>query len=81
MLSDARGGTITEEYRIMVVGREYLGLVTGACPAHIGHQVVGVDKNKEGVADLTEGRVPFYEPGFSEFLARCAIRYRGFGRV
>jgi UDPglucose 6-dehydrogenase len=65
---------MTEEYRVMVVGCGYVGLVTGACLAHIGHQVVCVDKDKERVSALTEGRVPFYEPGFGEFLARSTSR-------
>jgi UDPglucose 6-dehydrogenase len=65
---------MTEEYRVMVVGCGYVGLVTGACLAHIGHQVVCVDKNEERVSTLSEGWVPFYEPGFSEFLARTASR-------
>jgi UDPglucose 6-dehydrogenase len=65
---------MTEEYKIMVVGCGYVGLVTGACLAHIGHQVVCVDKNEGRVAALTEGRVPFYEPGFGEFLERSAAR-------
>ena len=65
---------MTEKYRVMVVGCGYVGLVTGACLAHIGHQVVCVDKDEERVSALTEGRVPFYEPGFGEFLARSASR-------
>ena len=70
------GEPMTEQYRVMVVGCGYVGLVTGACLAHIGHQVVCVDKNEERVAALSEGRVPFYEPGFGEFLARSASRLR-----
>src|SRR5215218_7112252 len=70
------GEPMTEQYRVMVVGCGYVGLVTGACLAHIGHQVVCVDKNEERVAALNEGRVPFYEPGFGEFLARSASRLR-----
>ena len=65
---------MTEQYKIMVVGCGYVGLVTGVCLAHIGHDVVCVDKNEERVAALNEGRVPFYEPGFDEFLARGASR-------
>jgi UDPglucose 6-dehydrogenase len=58
----------------MVVGCGYVGLVTGACLAHIGHQVVCVDKDEERVAGLAAGRVPFYEPGFADFLARSPSR-------
>jgi UDPglucose 6-dehydrogenase len=58
----------------MVVGCGYVGLVTGACLAHIGHQVVCVDKNEERVDALAEGRAPFYEPGFDDFLTRRSSR-------
>jgi UDPglucose 6-dehydrogenase len=67
---------MNEEFRVTVVGCGYVGLVTAACLAHIGHRVVGVDKDKERVASLMEGRAPFYEQGFGELLARAASRLR-----
>ena len=54
----------------------YVGLVTGACLAHLGHQVTCVDKNRERVAGLQEGRIPFYEPGLDEFVERGVSRER-----
>ena len=45
-----------------------MGLVTGACLAHVGHRVTCVDKDEERVAELTEGRMPIYEPGLEEMV-------------
>jgi UDPglucose 6-dehydrogenase len=59
-----------ERFNVGVVGAGYVGLVTGACLAHLGHRVVCVDKNEERVASLREGRVPFYEPGLEELVGR-----------
>jgi UDPglucose 6-dehydrogenase len=59
-----------EKFNVGVVGAGYVGLVTGACLAHVGHQVVCVDKNEARVAQLSEGRVPIYEPGLEELVDR-----------
>jgi UDPglucose 6-dehydrogenase len=56
--------------RVGVVGSGYVGLVTGACLAHLGHRVTCVDKDEERIQGLTKGRVPFYEPGLEELLSR-----------
>ena len=45
-----------------------MGLVTGACLAHVGHRVTCVDKDEGRVAELTEGRMPIYEPGLEEMV-------------
>jgi len=45
-----------------------VGLVTGACLAHVGHRVTCVDKDEGRVAELTEGRMPIYEPGLEELV-------------
>jgi UDPglucose 6-dehydrogenase len=57
-------------FNVGVVGAGYVGLVTGACLAHIGHRVVCVDRDEERIADLREGRIPFYEPGLEDLVAR-----------
>ena len=63
-----------EEFNVGVVGAGYVGLVTGACLAHVGHRVTCVDKNESRVAELVEGRVPIYEPGLEDLLARARKR-------
>src|SRR5882757_1205756 len=52
--------------RIVMVGAGYVGLVSGACLADFGHEVVCVEVDESKVASLREGRVPIYEPGLSE---------------
>ncbi len=61
-----------ERFNVGVVGAGYVGLVTGACLAHVGHRVVCVDKDGERITDLEEGHVPFYEPGLEELVSRGA---------
>ena len=46
---------------ILVIGAGYVGLVQGACLAELGHNVGLVDINKERVAALKKGQVPFFE--------------------
>jgi UDPglucose 6-dehydrogenase len=54
--------------RVCVIGTGYVGLVTGACLAHIGHQVICVDNNEEKVNLMKAGRSPIFEPGLSEIM-------------
>ncbi len=54
---------------ISVFGAGYVGLVTAACFAEVGHQVVCCDHDTEKVQAFSSGRVPFYEPGLSELVA------------
>jgi len=68
-----RGGPLT----VSVVGTGYLGATHAVCMAVLGHQVVGVDRDPAKVAALSEGTVPFYEPGLEELL-RSAL---GTGRL
>ena len=55
---------------ICVVGTGYVGLVTGAVFADLGNDVVCVDNDPDKVADLLAGRMPIYEPGLEEMVAR-----------
>ena len=57
--------------RITVIGTGYLGAVHAACMADIGHEVLGVDADPAKVAALTEGRLPFFEPGLLDVLSRA----------
>ncbi|MET7514580.1 UDP-glucose/GDP-mannose dehydrogenase family protein [Streptomyces sp. NPDC005480] len=62
--------------RLTVIGTGYLGAVHAACMADIGHEVLGVDIDAEKITALGEGRVPFYEPGLQEVLARAVVSGR-----
>ncbi|HTY81050.1 MAG TPA: UDP-glucose/GDP-mannose dehydrogenase family protein [Candidatus Bathyarchaeia archaeon] len=55
---------------ICVVGTGYVGLVTGAVFADLGNDVVCVDKDRDKIAALGAGRMPIYEPGLEEMVAR-----------
>ena len=55
---------------ICMVGTGYVGLVTGACLADFGMDVVCVDKDAEKIAALQRGEIPIYEPGLEEVIAR-----------
>jgi UDPglucose 6-dehydrogenase len=54
--------------RVCVIGTGYVGLVTGACLAHIGHNVICVDNNEEKVKLMKSGQSPIFEPGLSEIM-------------
>ena len=60
--------------RVAVFGAGYVGLVTGACLADLGHEVVIRDVLPERIDALRRGEVPIYEPGLEELLARNAER-------
>ena len=61
--------SLIEEFNVGVVGAGYVGLVTSACLAQVGHRVVCVDRDERRVAELGEGRMPIYEPGLEELMA------------
>src|SRR5215213_7813003 len=63
-----------EHFDVGVVGTGYVGLATGASLAYVGHRVTCLDNNRERVAGLRVGRVPFYEPGLEELIAKSARR-------
>jgi UDPglucose 6-dehydrogenase len=54
--------------RVCTIGTGYVGLVTGACLAHIGHDVICVDNNLAKVELMQSGKSPIYEPGLSEIM-------------
>ncbi|ARV60777.1 UDP-glucose 6-dehydrogenase [Nostocales cyanobacterium HT-58-2] len=54
--------------RVCVIGTGYVGLVTGACLAHIGHDVICIDNNEEKVKIMKSGQSPIFEPGLSEIM-------------
>ena len=54
--------------RICVVGTGYVGLVTGACLAHLGNTVTCLDVVAEKIARLQAGDLPIYEPGLEPLV-------------
>ena len=54
--------------RVAVVGTGYVGLTTGACLAHLGHEVVCADVVPEKVEGLRQGRIPIFEAGLDELV-------------
>jgi UDPglucose 6-dehydrogenase len=61
---------------IGVLGAGWVGTVTAACFAELGHEVLVRDVVPDRVAELEQGRVPFHEPGLEELLARNRERLR-----
>ena len=56
--------------QITMVGTGYVGLVTGACLADFGNQVICGDVDEDKIAILERGEIPFYEPGLRELVDR-----------
>ena len=56
--------------RLTILGTGYLGATTAACLAEMGFEVLGMDVDKAKVEALTEGRLPFYEPGLPGLLRK-----------
>lgn len=55
--------------KIGVVGLGHVGLVTAACFAHVGHDVIGADVDGEKIEKLRLGSTPFFEPGLEELVS------------
>ncbi|APX92550.1 UDP-glucose 6-dehydrogenase [Halomonas sp. 1513] len=54
--------------RITIFGSGYVGLVTGACLADVGHDVICVDIDSDKIAALNDGQVPIHEPGLETII-------------
>ena len=57
--------------RVSVIGTGYVGLVTGACLADVGNDVVCVDQDAGKIARLQRGEIPIHEPGLDAVVGRC----------
>src|SRR5918997_700610 len=68
---------------LSIIGSGYVGLVTGACFADVGHHVICVDNDPRKVEALQAGKVPIYEPGLEEVIHRnvAAQRLRFTGSI
>jgi len=62
--------------RVAMIGSGYVGLVSGACFADFGHEVICVDVNAARIEDLKQGRIPIYEPGLDALVATNAAAGR-----
>src|SRR5947209_4863381 len=61
---------------LAIIGSGYVGLVTGACFADVGHNVLCVDNDPAKVEALRSGKVPIYEPGLEEVIHRNVSAHR-----
>src|ERR1700726_2929189 len=62
--------------KIAIIGSGYVGLVTGACFAQVGHEVICVDNDERKVKALRNGKVPIYEPGLEQLVQRYVSAHR-----
>ena len=66
----------TAEARIAVLGLGYVGCVTAACLAKLGHRVTGVDRDEFKVRSVLEGKAPFFEPGLEPIITEAVAAQR-----
>ncbi len=62
--------------KIAIFGTGYVGLVTGACLASLGHEIICVDIDEKKVQQLKEGKIHFFEPGLKELVTKNVEKNR-----
>ncbi|MDH6230690.1 UDPglucose 6-dehydrogenase [Mesorhizobium soli] len=62
--------------KVAVIGTGYVGLVSAACFAGWGHEVVGADKDARKIAALHRGELPIYEPGLDRLVDEAVAQKR-----
>jgi len=55
---------------VVMIGSGYVGLVSGACFAEFGANVICIDKDQGKIDQLKAGGIPIYEPGLDDLVAR-----------
>ena len=56
--------------KILMIGTGYVGLISGLCFAEFGFETVCIDKDKNRLQNIKEGKSPFYEPGLDDLLSK-----------